>query len=94
MCIKVRQGKGGKDRYKLLSAWLLEALRQYWRIARPRVWLFPTARGDGPLYDQTAQRMYHAARGAAGIARGGGIHTLRHAFATHLLEAGVDIHTI
>jgi len=94
MCIKVRQGKGGKDRYTLLSARLLEALRQYWRIARPRVWLFPNRRGDGPLYDQSAQRMYHAARGAAGIARGGGIHTLRHSFATHLLEAGVDIHTI
>jgi site-specific recombinase XerD len=94
MCIKVRQGKGGKDRYTLLSVRLLEVLRQYWRIARPRLWLFPNGRGDGPLYDQTAQRMYHAAREAAGIARGGGIHTLRHSFATHLLEAGVDIHTI
>jgi site-specific recombinase XerD len=94
MCIKVRQGKGGKDRYTLLSARLLEVLRQYWRIARPRIWLFPNCRGDGPLYDQTAQRMYHAAREAAGIARGGGIHTLRHSFATHLLETGVDIHTI
>ncbi|MBK7662655.1 MAG: site-specific integrase [Sterolibacteriaceae bacterium] len=94
MCIKVRQGKGGKDRYTLLSPRLLAALRIYWRAARPRIWLFPNGSGDGPMFDKTAQRAYHAARAAAGIASGGGIHTLRHAFATHLLEAGVDIHTI
>ncbi|MGB7991704.1 MAG: site-specific integrase [Candidatus Methylophosphatis roskildensis] len=94
MCIKVRQGKGGKDRYTLLSPRLLDALRLYWRIARPRHWLFPNGAGDGPMFDQTAQRMYQAARHAAGIDKDGGIHTLRHSFATHLLEAGVDIHTI
>ncbi len=94
MCLKVRQGKGGKDRYTLLSPRLLETLRLYWRVARPQRWLFPNYSGDGPLYNTTAQRIYHAARSAAGIERGGGIHTLRHAFATHLLEAGVDIHTI
>lgn len=94
MCLKVRQGKGGKDRYTLLSPRLLEALRLYWRVARPRHWLFPNCTGNGPLYDKTAQRIYHAARSAAGIEHGGGIHSLRHAFATHLLEAGVDIHTI
>jgi site-specific recombinase XerD len=94
MCIKVRQGKGGKDRYTLLSPRLLDTLRQYWRAARPRVWLFPNRSGDGPLFDQTAQRMYQAARSAAGIPHGGGIHVLRHSFATHLLEAGVDLHTI
>ena len=94
MCLKVRQGKGGKDRYTLLSPRLLETLRLYWRVARPKHWLFPNASGDGPLYDQTAQRIYHAARRAATSDAGGGIHTLRHCFATHLLEAGVDIHTI
>lgn len=94
MCLKVRQGKGGKDRYTLLSPRLLETLRLYWRVARPQHWLFPNYSGDGPLYNTTAQRIYHAARSAAGIECGGGIHTLRHAFATHLLEAGVDIHTI
>ena len=94
MCLKVRQGKGSKDRYTLLSPRLLETLRLYWRVARPQHWLFPNHSGDGPLYNTTAQRIYHAARSAAGIERGGGIHTLRHAFATHLLEAGVDIHTI
>jgi site-specific recombinase XerD len=94
MCIKVRQGKGGKDRYTLLSPRLLEALRLYWRIARPRHWLFPASSGDGTVCEKTVQRMYHCARQAAGIPNGGGIHSLRHAFATHLLEAGVDIHTI
>lgn len=94
MCLKVRQGKGSKDRYTLLSPRLLEALRLYWRAARPRDFLFPNRGGDGPLSEQTAQRMYHAARAAAGIERAGGIHTLRHSFATHLLEAGVDLPTI
>ena len=94
MCLKVHQGKGAKDRYTLLSPRLLEALRLYWRSARPRFWLFPNRSGEGPIYDQMAQRMYHGARAAAGIERSGGIHTLRHCFATHLLEAGVDLHTI
>ena len=94
MCIKVRQGKGGKDRYTLLSPRLLETLRLYWRISRPKHWLFPGSGGDGPVCEKTVQRWYHAAREAAGIQNAGGIHTLRHAFATHLLEAGVDIHTI
>jgi len=94
MCLKVRQGKGGKDRYTLLSPRLLEALRLYWRATRPCDFLFPNAAGDGPLSGQTAQRMYHAARAAAGIDNRGGIHTLRHSFATHLLETGVDLPTI
>lgn len=94
MCIKVRQGKGGKDRYTLLSPQLLDTLRLYWRTVRPRDFLFPNKRRDGPMNDTMAQRIYHAARSAAGIEHGGGIHTLRHSFATHLLEAGVDLHTI
>jgi site-specific recombinase XerD len=93
MCIKVRQGKGGKDRYTLLSPRLLDTLRLYWRVARPRHWLFPSRNGT-PLDDRTVGRFFHAARESAGIPHGGGIHTLRHCFATHLLEAGVDIHTI
>lgn len=94
MCLKVRQGKGGKDRYTLLSPRLLEALRLYWQACRPKGWLFPNRAGNGPIDHSTVQRSYQAAREAAGIERGGGIHSLRHAFATHLLEAGVDIHTI
>ena len=94
MCLKVRQGKGAQDRYTLLSPRLLDALRRYWRDGRPRTWLFPNASGSAPIDVSTAQRIYCAARDAAGIAREGGIHTLRHAFATHLIEAGVGLHTV
>ncbi len=94
MCLKVRQGKGGQDRYTLLSPRLLDTLRHYWCDHRPRQWLFPNASGNAPIDQSTAQRIYCAARDAAGIPREGGIHTLRHAFATHLLEAGVDLPTI
>ncbi|MBK8525466.1 MAG: site-specific integrase [Betaproteobacteria bacterium] len=94
MCLKIRQGKGGKDRYTLLPPCLLDSLRLYWRACRPKFWLFPCRSGEGPIDKKTAHRLYHAARSAAGIEHGGGIHTLRHSFATHLLEAGVDIHTI
>ncbi len=94
MCIKVRCGKGGKDRYTMLSPQLLQTLREYWQLYRPRTWLFPNPPGSGPIDIQTAQRIYWAARDKAGLGRQGGIHTLRHSFATHLLESGVDIHTI
>jgi site-specific recombinase XerD len=94
MCIKVRQGKGGKDRYTMLSPQLLQILRDYWRMYRPRIWLFPNTASSGSIAIETAQRMYGAARDSAGLRGKGGIHTLRHSFATHLLESGVDIHTI
>lgn len=94
MCLKVRQGKGGKDRYTLLPPQLLAALRRYWQTYRPSRWLFPNRAGNGPMPDQTAQRIYWAGCDRAGLANAAGIHTLRHSFATHLLEAGVDLHTI
>ena len=94
MCLKVRQGKGGKDRYTILSPRLLDMLRRYWCDRRPRQWLFPNASGSAPIEQSTAQRIYCAARDTAGIAPLGGIHTLRHAFATHLIEAGVDLPTV
>lgn len=94
MCLKVRQAKGGQDRYTLLSPKLLDALRRYWQVCRPRLWLFPNQAGDGPMVDQTAQRMYRAVCDRACLKDAAGIHTLRHSFATHLLEAGVDLHTI
>ena len=80
--------------YTMLSPLLLAALRTYWRDTRPPLWLFPNRAGTGPMEIQTAQRIYYAARNAAGIAPEGGIHGLRHAFATHLLEAGVDLYSI
>lgn len=94
MCLKVRQGKGNRDRYTLLSPRLLDSLRSWWRIARPQRWLFPNPAGSAPIDPKTAQRIYCAARDAAGIRPEGGIHTLRHCFATHLLEAGVDLPTL
>jgi site-specific recombinase XerD len=94
MCIKVRQGKGAKDRYTMLSPQLLQTLRDYWHQRRPHIWLFPSPTGNGGIDHKVAQRIYGVARDRAGLGRVGGIHTLRHCFATHLLESGVDIHTI
>lgn len=95
MTIRIEQGKGQKDRYSLLSPRLLKELRHYWQMDRPRTWLFPAAKSpDRALNTHTAQKIYYAARDQAGIAKRFGIHGLRHAFATHLLEAGTDSHTI
>lgn len=95
MMLRVECGKGAKDRYSLLSPRLLDMLRLYWQATHPGAWLFPR-RSDArrPIDVETAQRMYWAAKKRAGITKEGGIHSLRHAFATHLLESGVDIHTI
>ena len=92
--IRVEQGKGAKDRYTLLSPRLLEELRAYWVRARPRVWLFPGRNGQQPLHTSSVGKAYTAAKRRAGITKRGGIHGLRHAFATHLLEMGVDLPTI
>lgn len=96
LTIRVEQGKGGKDRDTLLSVRVLEILRAYWRLYHPTApgWLFPGKGDEQPLDPSTVQKMYGAAKARAGITKPGGIHGLRHAFATHLLETGVDIHTI
>ena len=95
MCIRVVQGKGGKDRYVPLAGDVLQLLRAWWHSAHPRLWLF-AGRGDGsqPVNDATVQKWYQAARARAGITKRGGIHTLRHCYATHLLEAGADLHSL
>ena len=90
MTIRIEQGKGRKDRYAPLSERLVGELREYWKIQRPPVWLFPGSDVRRPMTTRTALRVYECARKAAGIARGRGIHTLRHCFATHMLEAGTD----
>jgi integrase/recombinase XerD len=93
MMVKVEQGKGKKDRYTILSQRLLSELRTCWKEHRSQTWLFPNAKGS-PLSIDYAQRIYNLAKQKAQIHRGKGIHTLRHCFATHLLEAGVDLVTI
>lgn len=94
MLIRVEQGKGKKDRYTILAERLLQELRQYWRVYSPGRWLFPRADRGGPISISAAQQAYNKARQAAGIEHGRGIHSLRHSFATHLLDAGVDLMTI
>jgi site-specific recombinase XerD len=95
MMLRVEQGKGRKDRYTILSPWLLEELRGYYRRQRPGVWLFPAWRGgDVPMVDGTAQRIFYRSLARAGLPNRGGIHSLRHSFATHLLEDGVDLLTL
>jgi integrase/recombinase XerD len=95
MCIRVVAGKGGKDRYVPLAPDVLEVLRAWWRIARPQQWVFSAARQSAQRLDaKTPQRWYRAACAHAGITKRGGIHTLRHCWATHLLEAGVDLHSL
>jgi integrase/recombinase XerD len=94
MLIRINQGKGHKDRYSLLSEHLLLELRAYWQIECPRPWLFPGSKTTQPMPSGTAQKVYNQARARAGIEQGAGFHTLRHSFATHLFDAGVDPHTL
>jgi site-specific recombinase XerD len=94
MFIRVNQGKGNKDRYTLLSTRLLAALRASWKLCRPPRWLFPGRRLTEPMPSGTARKIYERARQRAQLQRGSSIHALRHSFATHLLDAGVDPRTI
>ena len=94
MMVRVEQAKGRKDRYTILSSTCLELLRRYWREYQPRTWLFPGQDYQRPLSITSAQRIYHQAREKAGVTGGRGIHTLRHCFATHLSDLGVEIFII
>jgi site-specific recombinase XerD len=95
MCIRVEQGKGAKDRYVPLAPDVLDVLRAWWRLARPAGWLFTASRDSArPMEVQSAQRWYRACCAHAGITKRGGIHSLRHAYATHLLEAGYDLYSL
>ncbi len=94
MLIQVRHGKGAKDRTVMLSPQLLAILRTYWRLARPKTWLFPGRDESKPIDVQVLHAACRSATKAAGLAKHVTVHTLRHSFATHLLESGVDIRII
>ena len=94
MAIRVEQGKGRKDRYTVLSPGLRDQLRLYWKQYPSREYLFFGASPDRPLNETALQKAYTQAKARAGIQKAGGIHTLRHCFATHQLEAGMDVRTL
>ena len=95
MLIRVRQGKGRKDRYTLLSKRTLAALRDYWRTYQPATdWLFPGQQQGHPLSSSSVQKVFRRARDLARIKKAASVHTLRHSFATHLLDAGASLHHI
>jgi integrase/recombinase XerD len=94
MLMRVEQGKRRKDRYGILSPKMLKLLRDWWLIERPKVWLFPGKDPIKPLSTRQLNRAVHAAARRAGIDKRVSPHTLRHSFATHLLEAQVDIRVI
>lgn len=94
MSITIRQGKGQRDRVVMLSPVLLQTLQQYWRYEHPKVWLFPGATPGQPISGTDVFGVFHNALRRAGITKPVSPHSLRHAFATHMLEAGVDLRTI
>lgn len=94
MVVRVEHGKGGKDRYAMLSVQLLGILRSYWRRTRPRGWLFPGRNPERPINPKMLAAACQAASEAAGLSKHVTVHTLRHSFATHLLESGTDLRII
>jgi integrase/recombinase XerD len=94
MVIRVEHGKGGKDRFVMLSPQLLRILRSYWRLTRPKRWLFPGRDEERPLVPNVLHAACRSACAAAGLSKAVTVHTLRHTFATHLLESGADVRVI
>jgi site-specific recombinase XerD len=94
MVIRVAQGKGSKDRYVMLSPRLLEILRNYWKAARPKQWLFPGIHNERPITKDAVQAACQKAHRLSGLSKPVTPHSLRHAFAVHLLESGTNLRTI
>jgi integrase/recombinase XerD len=94
MVIRVEQGKGRKDRFVMLSPMLLEILRRYWKGVRPKEWLFPGVRDDRPITKDAVEAACQKALRLSGLSKPVTPHSLRHAFAVHLLESGTDLRTI
>jgi len=94
MRLSVRQAKGNKDRYAILSSVCLTQLEKYWKAYRPDDYLFYGRKKTAPISIRAVQHAYEKAKQKAGVTRTGGIHTLRHSFATHMLQAGYDIRTV
>jgi integrase/recombinase XerD len=94
MLIRVEQGKGRRDRFAMLSPKLLELLRDWYRIARPRMFFFPGQDKIGPMTPRQLNRICHLAADLAGLPKWVAPHTLRHSFATHLLEQNIDVRVI
>jgi site-specific recombinase XerD len=93
MMVWVQQGKGGKDRYTILSRTVLECLRQYWRKYHPKEWLFEGNKG-AHISISSIRQIFWDAKKRAGITKPASVHTLRHSFATHLVEAGTNLHHV
>ena len=94
MMVRVQQGKGGKDRYTILSQTALECLRQYWRAYRPKEWLFEGQKEGTHICISSIRQIFLEAKKCAGITKPVSPHTLRHSFATHLIEAGASLHHV
>jgi len=94
MTVRIEQGKGSKDRYVPLSKRLLQRLEHYWATDRPRHWVFEGSTPERYMHITAVQKAYTLAKLRAGIQKHGGVHALRHAYATHLIESGVDVLTV
>lgn len=94
MLVYVRLGKGAKDRYSILSQTALDCLRQYWREYRPKEWLFEGEKDNTHITISSIYQIFQKAKKRAGITKKACVHTLRHSFATHLIEAGTSLHHV
>lgn len=94
MMVRIENGKKGKDRYSILSQTALECLRQYWITYRPKEWLFEGQKKERHLSTSSIRYIFYGAKKRAGIRKPASVHTLRHSFATHLIEAGTSLHHV